>query len=138
MFARIFVPINLNDASSWSRALPVAVTLAQASETHLKLGTILPHWVSTRDADWSWDAARRLEEVAFQRLRSIAKQCGCEDFSLEARWGSVPSTIADMAVDADLVVMAARKPSFMDFFRTPAGLKVAAAARCSVMMVRDR
>lgn len=138
MFARIFVPINLNDASSWSRALPVAVSLAQGSETRLTLGTILPHWVSTRDADWSWDADRRLEDVACQRLRSIAKQCGCEDCCLEATWGSVPSTIADMAVDADLIVMAVRKRSFMDFFCTPAGLKVAAAARCSVLIVRDR
>ncbi len=138
MFARILVPINLTDASSWSRALPVAVSLAQASETRLTLGTVLPHWVSARDADWSWDADQRLEEVACQRLRSIAMQCGCEDCGVEAVWGSAPSTIAGMATDADLIVMAVHKRSFLDFFRTPAALKVAASARCSVMIVRDR
>ncbi|PKQ01062.1 MAG: hypothetical protein CVT74_01155 [Alphaproteobacteria bacterium HGW-Alphaproteobacteria-13] len=136
MFARILVPINLTYASSWKQALPVAISLAQASETRLTLATVLPHWISARDADWSWEADRRIEDVACQRLRSIAKQCGHEDCNLEAVWGSVPSTIAKLTESFDLIVMAACKPSFIDHFRTSATLKAAKLARCSVMIVR--
>ena len=99
-------------------------------------GAALP--MKVRDADWSWEADRRLGDVACQRLRNIAKQCGYEDCNLEAVWGSVPSTIAKLTESFDLIVMAACKPCFIDHFRTSATLKTAKLARCSAMVVRSQ
>ena len=136
MFQNIFVPINLADATSWANVLPVAASLAKASEAGLTLGTILPHWVSARDADWSWDADRRLEDVARQRLRCLARQFDCPDCALMMAWGLAPWTVLEMAADCDLIVMAGRKPGLLDRLRSSPAVKVARMAQCSVMVIR--
>ena len=139
MFENILVAINLAKTDSWSAALPVAVSLARDSAAHLTLGTIIPQWVSARDADWSWDADRRMEDVARYRLEQIARERNCTDFGLHVAWGSVPSAITEMAddTDADLIVLGSHRPTFLDFLRQSNEMKVARRAHCSVLIVRD-
>lgn len=137
MFKKVLVPIKLTDPASWTCALPVAISLAKAGEARLTLGTILPGWISGRDADWSWDADRRMEDIAQHRLENLARQYGCENFALQAVWGSAPWTIVDMAAEADLLVMAAHRPGLLDWLLCPPALKVARKVACSVLLVRD-
>lgn len=137
MFKKVLVPIKLTDPSSWTGALPVAISLAKASKARITLRTILPGWISGRDADWSWDADRRMEDIAQHRLENLARQYGCENYALQAVWGSTPWTILDMASEADLVVMAAHRRGLLSWLFCPAALKVARKLPCSVMLVRD-
>jgi len=140
MFKKILVPINLSQTVSWSAALSTAVSLARGNDAQLFLGTVIPQWVSARDADWAWDADRRMEDVARYRLEQIASECGYQNYVLRIAWGSVPSTILEMAneTDAGLIILGSKTPTILDFFRQSSEVKVARRAHCSVLIVRGK
>lgn len=139
MFKHILLPIKLNGREGFASALDVADELASRGDAVLTLGTIIPHWVANRDADWSWDAKNQFVEAAETGLRRIVEQARCERCTTLVHWGSVPSSILDMGeeVGADLIVLPAREPGLRDLLRTPEALRIAGRAHCSVLLVRD-
>ena len=74
MFERIMLPLDLDEPSSWAKALPVAVAFAEANRSNLSLATVISDWVATRDVQWSPLGYRRLvkdaelRQVMFQRI----------------------------------------------------------------------
>ncbi|AMU96641.1 hypothetical protein AOA14_18745 [Sphingopyxis terrae subsp. terrae NBRC 15098] len=139
MFTSLLLPIKLNELDAWTDAFAAGCRLARDHDARLTLATIIPHWVTDRDADYSWEAKKWFERRATAGLEALRSRTSCERCDTLVHWGSVPGSFLDMAeeVEADLIVMPARKPGIGDYLRTQAALRLAARVSCSVLLVRD-
>lgn len=141
MFKTILLPIDLNEESSWAKALPVA--LFQAREGgNLNLLTVIPGFgenvVKTYfPADYGERAmaaaARDLEDFRAEHVPS-----GVPSKAL-VRGGTIYDEIIGAAeeIGADLIVMAAHRPALRDYLIGPNAARVVRHAKCSVLVVRD-
>ena len=147
---KILVPIDLEHKSTWAKALPTGVDQAKMMKGEVWLMTVVPHMVSGLD----WRYAIRGEEhgsidydikdfvaQAEARMQEIAKeQIPKEVFGgIIAAHGTIYEKIVDAAneIDAEIIVMAAHRPSLADYLLGPNTARVARHARCSVQIVRD-
>lgn len=139
MFKSILMPIKLNGPEEWHDAFAVACRLASDHEAKLTLATIIPHWVTSRDADYSWEAEQCFQREAREGLEALRTNSKQGDCGILVHWGSVPSSILDMAeeVDADLVVLPAKNPGICDYLRTQHSVRLASRASCSVLLVKS-
>ncbi len=139
MFKSILMPIKLNGPEEWQDAFAVACRLASDHEAKLTLATIIPHWVTSRDADYSWEAEQWFQRQAREGLEAVRTKTTHADCDILVHWGSVPSSILDMAeeVDADLVVLPAKNSGICDYLRTQNSVRLASRASCSVLIVRS-
>lgn len=138
MFSSILVPVELTQPERAIRCVEVARELARDHDAMLTLATILPHAITIRDVDHSWEARRWFEARAragLARLRAEHADGRCRTLS---RWGSVHGATLDIAeeIGADVVIMAVRKPSFFDLFRPQSAFALAKKCKCSVVLVR--
>lgn len=138
MFSTILAPVQLVERDLAQRTVDVAGRLAHDWGAELVLATIMPHWVTEKDADYSWDARRWFEARATAGLERLKAACPHDRCRTLARWGSVPGSILDVAEDigADVIVMAAEEPTLTDIFHRPAALRIAAKSLSSVLLVR--
>ncbi len=138
MFKSVFIAIDLDEPTSWSKALPTAVAMAKSSDAPLTLGTIIPDWEAMRDAQWSPPAYRKMREQAHGGLHGLADQCGYALHNMLVGCGSVGGGIVDLAeqAEADLIVLASHRPRFKDYLIGAHALHVVRHARCSVFVVR--
>lgn len=138
MFASILVPVKLTELDLAQRSIEVASRLARDCNAWLTLATITPHWVTVKDADYSWQARRWFEARAaagLERLKAQTHHSQCRTLS---RWGSVPGSILDIAeeIGADLIVLPAKEPALTDLFHRPDSICIAAKTCCSAFLVR--
>ena len=150
MTKKVLVPIDLQHQSSWAKALPNGVGQAKLMDGEVWLMTVVPHM--TAGIDWRY--AIRGEEhgsidydikdfvsQAEKRLREIADEhIPTELFGgLIAAHGTVYEKIVEAAdeIDAEMIVMAAHRPSLKDYLLGPNTARVARHANCSVQIVRD-
>lgn len=140
IFRSVLVPIDLGHEESWTRPVPIAATLA-GTDAELHLMTVTPDLASEyvsqyfppeQEETMRDDARRRLDELADTMLpgRSVQRHVAT---------GRVYETIlrtAD-AVDADLIVIAAKRPDMSDFLLGPNAARVVRHAKQSVFVVRD-
>lgn len=107
MFASILVPVKLTNPDHAQRSIEVATRLAYDCEAWLTLATITPHWVTVKDADYSWEARRWFEARAATELERLRCRIDYRQCRTQSRWGSVPGSILDIAHDvgADLIVL---------------------------------
>ena len=138
MFASILVPVKLTQSDQAHRSIEVASKLARDCNAWLTLATITPHWVTVKDADYSWEARRWLEARAAAGLERLKAQAQYQQCRTLSRWGSVPGSILDIAeeIGADLIVLPAAEPSLTDLFHRPDALRIAAKTCCSALLVR--
>lgn len=138
MFKSILLPINLNKLAEWTETIAVGCRLARDHDARLTLATILPRGLTVRDADYSWDAEQMFETKARQKLESLRSEARHSNCEVLVHWGSVPSSILDVAKDlsADLIVLPARAPRFVDYLRNQEFARLAGRASCSVLLVR--
>lgn len=139
MFKRILLPLDLEEPSSWEKALPVARGLASAHGADLILGTVISDWDAARDAQWSTFAYPRMVKDADARLRSLGRAGGLVDFDAKVAGGRVGPEIVDLAktVGADLIVLASHRPGPKDYLIGAHALHVVGHAACSVFVVRS-
>jgi len=139
MFKSVFIAIDMDEPTSWSKALPTAVAMAKSSDAPLTLGTIIPDWEAVRDAQWSPAAYRKMQEQARIRLDKLADQCGYALHNIAVGSGSVGGGIVDLAeqAGADLIVLASHRPGLKDYLIGAHALHVVRHARCSVFVVRE-
>jgi nucleotide-binding universal stress UspA family protein len=139
MFKSVFIPIDLDEPTSWSKALPTAVSLAKSSNAPLTLGTIIPDWEAVRDAQWSPPAYRKMCDEARVRLDGLADRCGYALHNVVVGSGSVGRGVLDLAerAEADLIVLASHRPGLKDYLIGAHALHVVRHARCSVFVVRE-
>lgn len=147
---KILVPIDLEHKSSWVKATPTAVDQARMMGGEVWLMTVVPHMISGLD----WRYAIRGEEQgsinydikdlvsqAERRLMVIAGEHIPKDLlgGIVATHGTIYEKIVDAANDlgAELIIMAAHRPSLKDYLLGPNSARVARHASCSVQIVRD-
>lgn len=140
MYASILVPIDLDEPSSWLKAVPTALALGRCFESRLTLTTIVEDSSAARAAQWSAIGFRELISVTKARLGSLADKMQ-QDYPLETLvgTGSIYGGILDVAgqVEADLIVLSSHRPDMRDWLIGANASRVVRHARCSVMVVRD-
>lgn len=141
MYQRILVPIDLNEKSSWERALPPAIDLARTHRARLHLLSVVPdfgmaivgqYFPADFEAKAREESRRRLEEVA---RRSIPDGLA---FEVHVAEGNIYREILALAekLPADLVVMTSHRPGLQDYLIGPNAARVVRHAHCSVLVLR--
>ena len=140
MYTSILVPIDLEEPSSWSKAVPTALALARCFEARLTLATVLEDKVAAREAQWSSIGYRELLSTASARLGLLADELR-SDSLVETRvgTGSIGGGILGLAeqVEADLIVLASHRPEMRDWLIGANASRVVRHAGCSVLVVRE-
>lgn len=142
MFRTILLPIDLNEASSWERALPIALELCRAHGAKLHVMTVVPDFgmaiVGSFFPEGYEDRALAGADTALHEF--VAAQIPKDlDVARDVGHGTVYEEILHVAkrVDADLIVMAAHRPGQADYLLGPNAARVVRHAECSVLVVRD-
>ena len=150
MTKKVLVPIDLEHKSSWAKALPTAADQAKLLDGKLWIMTVVPHIVGGLD----WRYAIRGEEhgsIELHLKEMVAQaETRMEELAAEfvpggilggviAKHGTVYEQVVETAdeLEADLIVMAAHRPSLKDYLLGPNTARVARHASCSVQIVRD-
>jgi len=140
MFRQILVPVDLDEPSSWSKAIPAARALADAFDARLTVMTVITDRDATSEAAWSAINYGALVDKTTTHLANLAdRELGKDKAAVRVGSGSIYAAILDAAADieADLIVMASHRPAMRDFLIGANASRVARHARCSVMIVRE-
>ncbi|TIX50721.1 universal stress protein [Alteraurantiacibacter aquimixticola] len=139
MYSRILIPVDLDEPSSWGKAVPVAQAMAASFGASITLCTVVPDSVARMEAQWSSLSYKALVDKAAARLLLLAGELGAEDAATEVGMGSIPGGILDIAdqIDADLIVLSSHRPEMKDWLLGANAARVARHAKCSVLIVRD-
>jgi nucleotide-binding universal stress UspA family protein len=139
MYRSILVPVDLDEPSSWSKALPTAISLARNDSARLTIGTVIPTFRAATEAQWFAAAWRELVEEARCRLRDLAIAHELQDAELRIDEGSIYRGILRLAeqAGADLIVLASHRPAMKDYLLGANAAHVVRHAPCSVLVVRE-
>ena len=139
MYSRILIPVDLDEPSSWSKAVPVAQTMGTAFSASVTLCTIVPDSVAVIEAQWSRLSLQALLNKASARLSLLANELGGEEIAKQVGTGNIASGILSIAekIDADLIVLSSHRPEMRDWLLGANASRVVRHASCSVLVVRD-
>ncbi len=141
MYKEILLAIDLEDESSWRKALPIAVELCNASGARLHALTVVPElgpsivsgfFPEDYEARMIADAGKRLNELLDAELPEAGKARPI------VAQGTVYKIVIDTAegIDADLIVMASHRPERRDYLLGPNAARVVRHSDKSVLVVR--
>ncbi|MCP5368439.1 MAG: universal stress protein [Hyphomicrobiales bacterium] len=141
MFKTILVPIDLDQKTSWQKALPIAVDFARKEGATLHMMTVIPDMAMTLVAQYIPEGyPEKLTAESQVGLETLAREHVPQGVAakVHVRHGSIYRGILDLAEDlgADLIVMGSHKPELMDYLIGPNAAYVVRHADCSVMVVR--
>ena len=97
MYSRILVPVDLDEPSSWSKAVPTAMAMAKTFDATVTLCTVVPESLVALKTEWTSVSMRSLLEEARTRLLVLARELGHEDLDIEVKMGSISGGIARTA-----------------------------------------
>jgi nucleotide-binding universal stress UspA family protein len=136
--------VDLDEESSWRKALPVAVDFARHGGARLHVMTVVPdeHIRMTIVAQLIPEGyEQRIVDDAKQRLSALLKQHAPDDLPIQqaVRRGGIYKEILRYARDtgADLVIMAAHRPEMRDYLLGSNAAQIVRHADCSVWVVRE-
>jgi nucleotide-binding universal stress UspA family protein len=151
MYRTILVPIDLNHRSSYVKILPAAAEEARYHSATLYVMTVVPDIAA--GVDWRYAirgaqegsegySLKELMKQARERIAELVKElvpAGVETIIL-AKHGSIYKEILDLAksIDADLIFLAAHRPSVKGYLLGSNAGRIVRHARCSVTIVRDK
>lgn len=139
MFRSILVPIDVAHPSSWVRAIPEALELAEKGQATVTVMTVI------REMRAMFEGVHltfQLEKMMADARQALAKvvvdHCERRDVVQRVHIGSISAEILAAAeeVKADLIVMASHRPEMLDYLIGPNAAYVAQHAPCSVLVVR--
>ena len=142
MYRKILLPLDLNQESSWQKALPVALGLCGSFGAKLHVMTVVPDSGSAYVAGFF--PADFKQKALDQAHAALAKFVdgnvpdGVEVQQIVANgtvYEEVLSTAGEIGVD--LIVMASHRPELQDYLLGPNAARVVRHADMSVMVVRD-
>jgi nucleotide-binding universal stress UspA family protein len=142
MFRTILLPVDLNEESSWTKALPAAVAQLGGKETTLHVLTVLPDFgESIVGSYFPPDFAEQSAAAVLTALETLcAENLPAEVSAVCAvRTGAVYREIVRYADDigCDLIVMASHRPELRDLLLGPNAAWVVRHAQQSVLVVRS-
>ncbi len=141
MYKDILLPIDLAEPSSWEKALPTAVQMAQDFGSKLHVISVIPDFGSSLVGSFF---PKGFEENAMQEIKKQLKTFVADN---------VPDTVPTQRIiangtvydeilnvcdngDIDLIVLAAHRPKLGDYLLGPNAARVVRHAKCSVFVVR--
>ena len=141
MYDEILLAIDLEEESSWRKALPAAVELCRATGARLHALTVVPelgpsivsgYFPEDYEARMIADAARRLNDLLDAELPE-----GVKARPIVAQ-GTVYKIVIDTAagIGADLIVMASHRPERRDYLLGANAARVVRHSDKSVLVVR--
>ena len=141
MHKNIVLPVDLRHEHSLQQVVPAALVYSQTDGAHLHLVTVVPELaLASPTLTLPRDFKRRALEEARKRLSDLAEQYLPEQVNLvqTVREGSIYREILAVAaqVNADLIIMASRKPSMQTYLLGSNAARVVEHAKCSVLVVR--
>jgi len=139
MYRSILVPVDLDQPSSWEKALHTAVALCRSFDASLALVTVVPDWNLILEAQWSPIAFREFIDVATARLATLADSVtDIREVGHHVETGGVYTGILAAAerIGADLIVLSSHRPEMKDYLLGANASRVVRHARCSVFVVR--
>lgn len=142
MYKNILLTVDLNEASSWEKALPTAVECARTFGAKLTVTTVLPDFGMPAVGTYF---PEDFEEKAMADLeKKLAAFCAEQvpkgvDVDHVVRNGGIYEEILAVAKErrCDLIVMASHRPELKDYLLGPNAARVVRHANCSVMVVRQ-
>jgi len=141
MYKKIFVPIDLNQPSSWEIALPKAIEIAKAEGSKLILFTVVPDFgMAMVGSFFPKDYAEKAMDHAEYELAAVARNHvpGDLDCTCYVRHGTIYKRIIKSAEElgADLIVLASHRPGTKDYLLGPNAARVVRHSKQSVFVVR--
>ena len=142
VFNTILLAIDLNEESSWRRALPAAVAQCRASGGSLHIVVVVPDFgMSIVAQHFPKDFEGRALQAARTAMQAfIAKEVPA-DLSPQSivAHGTIYREIlrTARAIGADLIVMASHRPELKDYLLGPNTARVVRHFERSVLVVRD-
>ncbi len=141
MYKDILLPIDLNQESSWEKALPTAVEYCKAFGATLHVLNVVPDFgmamVGTYFPD---DFVEKSLEAARVQLREFARDHVPDGVGVQhiVGHGTVYEEILRVAreIKADLILLAAHRPELKDFLLGPTAARVVRHFDGSVLVVR--
>ncbi len=141
MYETILMPLDLNESSSWEKALPAARDLCRVSGGTLHVMTVLPGYGMNLVGQYFPEGAEEAAEaLALEELNKITAERVPKDIALELSvvLGAVHEQILAAAerIGADPIVMAAQRAGLADFLLGDNAYRVVRRYPHSVMVVR--
>lgn len=141
MFKEILLAVDLNDESSWLKALPVAVDYARASGGTLHVMTVVPDFgMSIVGQFFPKGYEKDVADKVLVALKEFVASHVPDDVKTKriVGEGTVYEVILNMAekIKADIIVVSSGRDDLKDFLLGPNAARVVRHADCSVMVVR--
>ncbi|PMR73267.1 universal stress protein [Billgrantia endophytica] len=142
MYKKILLSVDLNEESSWGKALPVALTLCRTFGASLHVVTVLPDYhMPLVGSYFPRDFSKKAHEALSEAQHRFIAEHVPDDIKVQSVIvdGSPWEAIIKMAkkLDVDLIVMASHnKRKFADYVLGPNAEHVVHHSKMSVMIVR--
>ena len=141
MFKNVLLPIDLNEASSWRGARPVALDLCRNHGATLNIIAVVPDFgMSVVAQFFPADYEAKATQQALEALHAFSREHVPEGVTVKhiVAHGTIYEEILQAAkqIGCDLIVMASHRPELGDYLLGPNAARVVRHADCSVMVVR--
>lgn len=141
MYKKILLAVDLNEESSWRKALPTAVALSRGFGAALHLLTVVPRVPANVLSQYFPEGfERETVRKAEAELKALCEREIPKEIAPVARttYGNVYDEILRVAteIDADLIVMASHRPELNDYLLGPNAARVVRHSDRSVLVVR--
>jgi nucleotide-binding universal stress UspA family protein len=142
MYHKILMPVDLNEESSWKKALPTAVTLCRTFGASLHVLTVLPDYrMPLVGSFFPKDFAKKAHQAVSEAQRQFIQEHVPDDIKVQSvivdgsPWEAIIK--AAKKLEVDLIVMASHnKRKFTDYVLGPNAEHVVHHSKISVMIVR--
>jgi len=141
MYNNVLLTVDLNDESSWKKALPAAIEACKASSAVLAVVTVIPDFgLSAVGSYFPEDYQEKALAKADADLNAFVGEhvpSGIE-VRINVGYGTVYEEILRIARKrgSDLIVIASHRPELKDYLLGPNAARVVRHADCSVLVVR--
>jgi len=142
MYKSILLPVDLNQESSWKKALPAAIHMAQSMSAKIHVITVIP--------DYGMAVVGNFFTADYENYATTTTQSALDKFvkdHLDAELvasdtvahGTIYKEIVNAAIekDCDLIILASHRPETSDYLLGPNAARVVRHANQSVLVVRD-
>lgn len=141
MFSRILLPVDLEEESSWKKAIPAVLALRETFGSELHVLTITPEWPKGMyRLSLPPDFEHKFAASAADGLDTFLREHMPEGVPVtrHVKVGGVYRMILETAseVGADLIVMASHRPEMGDYLIGANASRVVRHAEVSVLVIR--
>jgi nucleotide-binding universal stress UspA family protein len=141
MYKDILFPVDLNQESSWEKALPTAVEFCKSFGATLHVFTVVPDFgMSVVGSYFPDDFEQKALQASREQLHEFVRQHVPEGVKVQhiVGYGTVYDEILRVAreIKADLILLAAHRPELKDFLLGPNAARVVRHFEGSVLVVR--